>query len=291
MANDKNRFQEIIRETIAKHGKEVICDVRFLNILNDLHAFAEIPAAKFILRSMLKSGYGEKLLALDNSPESREMKMRAYSSEIAANYGFQADIIDDVFSALSYGLGWPVTQAVVAEVAPVVTTPSPTSTQSSDAVKELFPIFGITLGQTTWEQAENEGYHVKLHKDGLGRYINVQRLVFGDHEGIGKFTSAYLWLIDDDFPSAWKAKGFSWDNSYDAWIAVFKNFGFYIDVKKQPTIEGMGILGQFTLSAEFYALTADGMLEFRLSFDHGENGYQTSSPKTLFKMSIHYKGS
>jgi len=98
---------------------------------------------------------------------------------------------------------------------------------------------------------------------------------------MGIFTSLY-WshsYNNTDFPPLWKSKGFSWDNSYDEWIDVFNKLGYNITVKQQPSQKDF--CGRNTLSARFKALSSDGSLSFDLIFDYGDNGYLTSSPKTL----------
>ena len=155
---------------------------------------------------------------------------------------------------------------------------------SKNSINDFFPIFGITLGETTWKQAEDMGNVVKIWKEGPSRYMDIGKTTFWDHGGKGVFTSINWHYFDDDFPPLWKSKGFSWENSYDEWIEVFKNLNFIITVKKQPTQSEYS--GRNVLSAEFEALSSDGSLLFKLDFNYGENGYLTSSPKTLFSFDI-----
>ena len=41
---------------------------------------------------------------------------------------------------------------------------------SPSTFNDFFPIWGITLGKTTWKQAEDMGYVVKMHKEGPGSF-------------------------------------------------------------------------------------------------------------------------
>ena len=116
--------------------------------------------------------------------------------------------------------------------------------------------------------------------------MHINNLIFWDHEGMGVFTSLY-WtksLNNTDFPDLWKSKGFSWDNSYDEWMEVFKKLRYNITVNQQPSEKVF--CGRNTLSAHFEALSADGALSFGMSFDYGEDGYLTSSPKTLHSIFV-----
>lgn len=162
------------------------------------------------------------------------------------------------------------------------------SSNSSGGIKQFFPIWGMTLNETTWSQAEALGYNVKIWRDGPDRTTDVNRVSFWDHDGVGYFTSIYWTHADSDFPNEWKSKGFSWDNSYDRWISVFSNLGFSINVKEQPTTKEYS--GRNTLSANFVATSMDKTLEFDMNFNYGESGYLTSSPKSLYGITIRAKG-
>ncbi len=159
---------------------------------------------------------------------------------------------------------------------------------SKNSINDFFPIFGITLGETTWKQAEDMGNVVKIWKEGPSRYMDIGKTTFWDHGGKGVFTSINWHYFDDDFPSIWKSKGFSWDNSYEDWLEVFKKLGFTIEITEEPSLEEY--YGHDTLSAEFWATSSDGMLSFNLDFDYGKDGYLTSSPKTLYSIDVTYSG-
>ena len=160
----------------------------------------------------------------------------------------------------------------------------------SSAVNDFFPVFGVTLGKTTWKQVEEMGYVVEIWKEGPARNTKVNDVYFWDHKGTGVFIDMHKphsWR-DNNFPPLWKSKGFSWDLSYDEWMDVFRKLGFQITVTKQPSQREFS--GRISLSAKFEALSSDGTLLFMLSFDYGENGCQTSSPKSLYAIDVEYKG-
>ena len=161
-----------------------------------------------------------------------------------------------------------------------------TNDDNSSINNDFFPLFGVTLGKTTWKQVEDMGYEVKIWEKGPDRLCKVEGVAFWDHKGKGVFTSFYWTRDDSDFPPLWKSKGFSWDISYDEWIQVFENLGFKLTVTKQPIQSEFS--GHKTLSAEFEAVSPDKLLEFTMEFDYGENGYLTSSPKTLEGLFVSY---
>ena len=165
-------------------------------------------------------------------------------------------------------------------------TPTKSNTNLPSSVNDFFPLFGVTLGKTTWEQAEDMGGEIK--DDGQSKYVWIGRVKFSDNEKEGIFTSFYWCYHYVDFPLSWKSKGFSWDNSYDEWIEVFKKMGFNITVTQLPSRSLNS--GNETFSAKFEALSSDGVLLFKMNFDNGENTYSTSCSKTLDTVSVIYNG-
>lgn len=156
------------------------------------------------------------------------------------------------------------------------------------SVNEFFPIWGVILGSTTWKQAEDAGNKVLVWNNGPDRYMRVSDVAFWDHKGSGKFTSIFWTVHNSDFPDSWKSKGFSWNNSYNTWLSIFRNLGFTIKVKKEPETKYYD--NRKTLSADVQALSEDGLLRFDLDFDYGSDGYYTSSPKTLYSIRVYYLG-
>ena len=159
---------------------------------------------------------------------------------------------------------------------------------SSSAIDNFFPLFGITLGKTTWKDAKEMGLKVSKFENEESRTINVEDVDFWDHDGVGVFTSLYWTYDEHDFTPLWKSKGFDWNLSYDKWIEVFEKLGFDITVTRQPS---QSIYSRRkVLSAEFEALSPDKALNFIMDFNYGENGNLTSSPKTLYAITVNYEG-
>ena len=158
------------------------------------------------------------------------------------------------------------------------------------AIYDFFPIFGITLGETTWKQVEDMGNKVEIWKDGPTRKTYMEGISLWDDGGKGVFTRLF-WIQPYDnkaFPPLWESKGFSWNNSYDEWLEVFKEQRFKIKVTEEPSQKEFS--GRNTLSAKFEALSADGILLFKMDFDYGKEGFLKSSPKTLNSIIVNYEG-
>lgn len=105
MANNK-KLHEAIRDIITQQGKDIIKDVRLVNILSDTVSFDDMPAAKTILRDILRSGYGSKLLELGDSGTGWQLKAKAYTTELVNAHGYRTDIVGYLFNCLAYGMGW-----------------------------------------------------------------------------------------------------------------------------------------------------------------------------------------
>lgn len=95
-----------IKIVVNKYGKDVVNDIRCVNTISDVVLLDETPAVKVILRSILKEGYGRRLLELGNNNEEWKLRIRSYSSEISNKYGYQQDIVAYILDSITYGLGW-----------------------------------------------------------------------------------------------------------------------------------------------------------------------------------------
>ena len=176
----------------------------------------------------------------------------------------------------------------VSDEVDVIETQPDSIVVSSLAIDNFFPLFGITLGKTTWKDAKEMGLKVSKFENEESRTINVEDVDFWDHDGVGVFTSLYWTYDEHDFTPLWKSKGFDWNLSYDKWIEVFEKLGFDITVTRQPS---QSIYSRRkVLSAEFEALSPDKALNFIMDFNYGENGNLTSSPKTLYAITVNYEG-
>lgn len=130
------------------------------------------------------------------------------------------------------------------------------------------------------------GYEIKEGDEYPERYIDdVEDVQFVDFKGEGVFTTLIWGKYDGVFPPLWKSKGFSWELSYDEWMTIFKSLGYIITVTEEPCQREVN--GRIMLKAKFKA-SPDGTLRFELWFDYGNDGYYTSSSKTLDTIIVTY---
>ena len=94
-----------IKIVVSKNGKDVVRDVRLLNIMNDMVYIEDSAAVKNILREVLKSGYGSKLLSLTPPHDDYQLKIKAYSKTISDSLGFKDVIVQYILYSIAYGIG------------------------------------------------------------------------------------------------------------------------------------------------------------------------------------------
>ena len=62
----KMPLHEALREVVDREGKEILKDLRLINILDDYKAFEENPSSKFILKSIINEGYSKFILSISD---------------------------------------------------------------------------------------------------------------------------------------------------------------------------------------------------------------------------------
>ena len=87
--------------------------------------------------------------------------------------------------------------------------PSTSSKATSFAINDFFPIWGMSIGKTTWDQAEEMGYAVRIWDNCSVRETRVDNAHFRDWNSQGVITSVLMYEDDGDLPLLWKSKGFS----------------------------------------------------------------------------------
>ncbi|MDR3267451.1 MAG: hypothetical protein LBT83_00055 [Tannerella sp.] len=169
------------------------------------------------------------------------------------------------------------------------TTVSDNST-SSDGIAQFFPVYGITLGQTTTQDLKKMGHTPKLYENGPKHHCDVETITFWDHDGDNIYEYIFM-LYYKNMPAVWTNKfGFKWELSYNDWLTLFQRLGFSVKIIEAPVTKKYD--DRNTLSAKLKALSADKHLEFTLDFNYGNDnneGYSINSKKSLFSINVEYK--
>ena len=98
---------EGIKDIITRFGDVSIATKQFINLLDDVGAFKDEPAAsKKVMRGLLASGFGELLYqVLENKPANWQNLVRKCVSEYTVQSGYKDELINHHASCLLYGAG------------------------------------------------------------------------------------------------------------------------------------------------------------------------------------------
>lgn len=105
-------LHKALQYIIQTEGRDIIKEIRLVNILDDFNAYQDIPASKYILRAIIAEEYTNKLLALGKWDNRAEI----LSQKFSAMTGFIPESVSAIFQSIAYGLGWintysPILQA------------------------------------------------------------------------------------------------------------------------------------------------------------------------------------
>ena len=92
-------FEKAIICTIEQFGRDIVGEVRFVNILSDLNAFIEQPACKRILREIISNGISDKLVT-QPSTDLAKIYISQIVCDMSKSYGFQENLIEYVLYSI-----------------------------------------------------------------------------------------------------------------------------------------------------------------------------------------------
>lgn len=101
------KLYEAIKELVAKSGVDIISTKQFVNILDDVGAFKEEPAAsKKVMRGLLGDGFGEQLIHISERKEGNwQNSIRKSINDYAVRSGYKDELINGIASQMLYALG------------------------------------------------------------------------------------------------------------------------------------------------------------------------------------------
>ena len=97
-------LHKALKEIVASKGAGMINNIQIINFLLDYQAFKEKPATKLILRDVINAGYGESILALQNT-QGWQSKFKQYEHEFIDSCGYKEELAAYVFESIAYALG------------------------------------------------------------------------------------------------------------------------------------------------------------------------------------------
>lgn len=95
-------LHKALRNVILTEGKDIVKELRLVNILDDFHAYESISASKYILRAIIADGYSTKLLSLG----MWNNKALNLVDRFIQNTGFIKESATGIFQSIAFGLGW-----------------------------------------------------------------------------------------------------------------------------------------------------------------------------------------
>ena len=105
MKKDPKVLPEAIKTVVAQYGKDIVNDVRLVNVMSDIVDLEDTAAVKKILRDVLSKGYGAKILAIVPEKEDIYSKVKAYAKDISNNHGYKDVFVQYVLFSIAYGIG------------------------------------------------------------------------------------------------------------------------------------------------------------------------------------------
>ena len=104
MNKESKTLPQAIKIIVGIYGKNVVKDVQMVNIMNDVVSLEDPAAVKSILRDVIKSGYGAKILAINTPREDYHLKVKVFSKEISDNYGYKEVIVQYILYSIAFGI-------------------------------------------------------------------------------------------------------------------------------------------------------------------------------------------
>lgn len=156
---------------------------------------------------------------------------------------------------------------------------------SSSGSLQLFPVWGITLGNTTVSDMNRLGHPVEPQSDGAS-YSRVHNIQFWDHSKDGVYETIYFTQYEA-FPDLWTSQGLNAGLSYNEFIRYFKSHGFTCKVESQPQVKTWQ--KRKTLSAKLMFYSNDGNYSIEVDFNYGNRngeGYTIDSRNTAYSFRV-----
>ena len=183
--------------------------------------------------------------------------------------------IDSVPVKIKSSYDYPSTRSSSAKPANLVKAKNKNRDKKSESdegsvdISRLFPLFEVTLGETTVETLKKLGRRSTM-KDNRGKLYKYYVLK-GINFWYSNDVADRMYLVKNDpLPDIWRKLGFDWELSYSDWQTLFKRAGCDISIIKEPK-NIRHFSGKYnSLEAEFeaYWLLDNHTFNLRLNFNY-----------------------
>lgn len=98
---------DAIKDLISKKGISVVDTKQFVNVLDDVGAFKNEPAAsKKVMKGLMDSGFGALVLQYSKKKESNwQNVVRKAVADYASKSGYKDELINNIAAAILYSAG------------------------------------------------------------------------------------------------------------------------------------------------------------------------------------------
>lgn len=161
-----------------------------------------------------------------------------------------------------------------------------------DLSKELFPLYGATIGVTTVTELAKLGKRASGIFDETGEPFNYYQINglnfwYDEDDGIFDRMSMIVSLAKNKMPDEWKKLGLSWELSYNEWLDLLKRLQYSISIYTIPHLEEWRGYSSFraVVHAEKQTITPV-RIELRFAYGKKTTSDFTDSPNTLYSIKI-----
>lgn len=105
MIKEPKTLPQAIKIIVGIYGKDVVNDVRMVNIMNDVVSLEDPNAVKSILRDVIRLGYGGKILAINAPKDNYHLKVKTFSNEISDSLGYKEVMVQYILYSIAFGIG------------------------------------------------------------------------------------------------------------------------------------------------------------------------------------------
>lgn len=162
---------------------------------------------------------------------------------------------------------------------------STVSDKNIEPPNDLFPIWGISLGETNIEELAKLGVHSRSKNKENGELYNYYQIHGHNFWYDENYITGHMYLTHSDaIPEKWRLLGFDWDLSYNQWTKLFESLNYTLSIIKPPSVKKYK--GHDSFNAEIQASKQTRIpITIKLYFSYSE-GINIDSKGTLYSMRI-----
>lgn len=164
--------------------------------------------------------------------------------------------------------------------------PTPGRGEGNENDSGLFPLYGVTLGETTVNQLAQWGKRTSMINDRTGRPYECYAINGTDfwYDAGGVASHMYIARGIHPIPEPWRAQGFTWDISYNQWLGLLQRLGYAVNIETPPQITRYD--GHASFSALIVAVKQARIpIRVKLDFNYSR-GTTTDAQGTLYSISV-----